>query len=122
MRAPVHAAGAPVEGGEPGLKRKSVKIKEHAGHAAEYKKRHDEIWPELSEVITRSGARDYSIFHDPETDILFGVLYVPDDAGLGDPGSEPIVRKWWDFMSDIMDTNPDNSPVQKPLVEVFHMD
>jgi L-rhamnose mutarotase len=104
------------------MKRIGFKMKLHAGHAAEYRKRHDEIWPELSEVITRSGTRDYSIFHDPETDILFGVLYVPDDAGLGDPGSEPIVRKWWDFMSDIMDTNPDKSPVQKPLVEVFHMD
>ena len=120
--APALGAGARFIGGKRLMKRIGFKMKLHAGHAAEYKKRHDEIWPELSEVITRSGARDYSIFHDPETDILFGVLYVPDDAGLGDPGSEPIVRKWWDFMSDIMDTNPDNSPVQKPLVEVFHMD
>lgn len=92
------------------------------GYEEEYKKRHDEIWPELAEVIAQSGTRDYTIFHDPETDILFAIIHVPDDSDPGDAANNPIVRKWWDYMSDIMDTHPDNSPVQKPLVEVFHMD
>ncbi len=104
------------------MKRIGFKMKLHPGHAAEYKKRHDEIWPELAKVIAASGARDYTIFHDPETDILFAIIHVPDDGDPADAANNPIVRKWWDFMSDIMDTHPDNSPVQKPLVEVFHMD
>lgn len=104
------------------MKRIGFKMKLHPGHAAEYKKRHDEIWPELAAVIAESGSRDYTIFHDPETDILFAVLLVPEDSDPADTAGNPVVRKWWDFMSDIMDTNPDNSPVQKPLVEVFHMD
>ena len=104
------------------MKRVGFKMKLHPGQMAEYKKRHDEIWPELAEVISKGGARDYTIFLDPETHILFAITHVPDDAELGDPGEEPIVRKWWDYMSDIMDTNPDKSPVMKPLVEVFHMD
>lgn len=33
-----------------------------------------------------------------------------------------INRKWWDFMADIMETNPDNSPVSIDLVPVFHLD
>ena len=33
-----------------------------------------------------------------------------------------INRKWWDFMADIMETNPDNSPVCKDLHPVFHLD
>lgn len=104
------------------MKRLGFKMKLNRGQQAEYKKRHDEIWPELAEVISRGGASDYTIFHDPETDILFAIIHVPDDGDLGDPGSEPIVRKWWDYMSDIMETNPDKSPVMKPLVEVFHLD
>jgi L-rhamnose mutarotase len=104
------------------MKRIGFKMKLHPGQAAEYKKRHDEIWPELKEVISRGGTSDYTIFHDPETDILFGVFLAPDDAERGDPVGEPIVWKWWEFMSDIMETHPDKSPVQKPLVEVFHMD
>ena len=104
------------------MKRLGFKMQLHPGHAEEYKKRHDEIWPELKSVISRTGARDYTIFLDPETNILFGIIHVDDDAELGDPGNEPVVRRWWEYMSDIMDTNPDKSPVQKPLVEVFHMD
>ena len=104
------------------MKRLGFKMQLHPGHAEEYKRRHDEIWPELKEVIAQGGARDYTIFLDPETNILFGVIHVPEDASLGDPGESPIVRKWWAYMSDIMDTNADRSPVQKPLVEVFHMD
>lgn len=34
----------------------------------------------------------------------------------------PINRKWWDFMADIMETNPDNSPVSEDLHLVFHLD
>ena len=104
------------------MKRIGFKMKLFPGQQVEYRKRHDAIWPELAAVISKGGATDYTIFHDPETDILFGIVHVPDDADLGDPGKEAIVRKWWDYMSDIMETNPDRSPVQKPLVEVFHMD
>jgi L-rhamnose mutarotase len=34
----------------------------------------------------------------------------------------PIVRKWWDAMSPLMEVNTDNSPVAHPLHEVFHLD
>jgi L-rhamnose mutarotase len=92
------------------------------GQAAEYKKRHDEIWPELSAKLTEAGVYDYSIYLDEETDILFGVRKVTDDNTAGELPKDPVVRKWWDYMSDIMETNPDNSPVAVDLEEMFHMD
>lgn len=91
------------------------------GFEAEYKKRHDEIWPELSKLLTQSGIFDYSIFLDEETSTLFAVQKVKDENDLENLREEPVLRKWWDYMSDIMETNPDNSPVEKPLQEVFHM-
>lgn len=92
------------------------------GFEAEYKKRHDEIWPELAELIRNSGVSDYSIFLDAETHILFAVQKQSGDQGSQDLGTNPIVRKWWDYMSDIMEVNPDNSPVTIPLTEVFYIE
>jgi L-rhamnose mutarotase len=104
------------------MKRCAFKMKLKAGKAAEYRKRHDEIWPELAEMIRKSGVADYSIFLDEETNILFAVQKQMGSSSSQDLGNEGIVRRWWDYMADIMDTNPDNSPVSVDLVEVFHLD
>jgi L-rhamnose mutarotase len=92
------------------------------GMKEEYKRRHDEIWPELVALLRESGVCDYSIFLDEETNTLFAVQKSSGDAGSQDLGAEEIVQRWWAYMADIMDTNPDNSPVTKPIEEVFHMD
>lgn len=104
------------------MDRVAFKMKLHPGHTAEYRKRHDEIWPELAELLAAYGIRDYSIFHDPETDILFAVHRKTPTNRLDRLFEEPLMQKWFVHMSDIMDTNPDRTPVQKPLDCVFHMD
>ncbi len=91
------------------------------GFEAEYKKRHDDIWPELSDLLHTAGASDYSIFLDEKTLVLFGVLKRTNNHTLDDLPNHPIMKKWWAYMADIMDTNPDNSPVQVALKPVFHM-
>lgn len=92
------------------------------GFEAEYKKRHDEIWPELSAVLTEAGVYDYSIYLDRATGILFAVQKRTENNTSDDLPNHPIVKKWWAYMADIMDTNPDNSPVSTPIECVFHMD
>ena len=92
------------------------------GFEEEYRKRHSEIWPELKALLKSSGVSDYTIYLDPETNILFAVQYVSGEQNSQDLGQTEIVKKWWAFMADIMDTNPDQSPVSKPLLEVFHLD
>ncbi len=91
------------------------------GFEAEYKRRHDEIWPELSDLLHQAGVSDYSIFLDPKSLVLFGVLKRTANHGMTDLPNLPIMKKWWAYMADIMDTNPDNSPVAHDLVPVFHM-
>jgi len=98
------------------------KMKLHPGLQDEYKKRHDEIWSDLSDLLAVYGIRDYSIFHDPETDILFAVHRKTDGNRLADLHKEPLMQRWWQHMGDVMDTNPDGSPVQKPLFLVFRME
>jgi L-rhamnose mutarotase len=104
------------------MDRVAFKMKLKPGCEVEYKKRHDEIWPELVSVLEAAGVADYSIFLDPETLILFAVQKVKDGGDPDSLPSNPVVRRWWDMMADLMDTNPDHSPVSKPLGEVFHMD
>ncbi|MDR0642702.1 MAG: L-rhamnose mutarotase [Treponema sp.] len=106
------------------MKRKAFIMHLHRGAEAEYKRRHDAIWPELEEEIHRAGISDYSIFLDPKTNILFAYQILADDAGDGDKAlaSRGIVKKWWHMMKDIMDTNPDESPVSEELTEMFHLD
>ncbi|SCD19752.1 L-rhamnose mutarotase [Proteiniphilum saccharofermentans] len=104
------------------MKRDAFKMFLKKGCEVEYEKRHNEIWPELALLLHESGVYDYSIFWDKDTNILFGVQKVKGDASSQDLGDNPIVQKWWAYMADIMETNPDNSPVSIPLKEVFHMD
>jgi L-rhamnose mutarotase len=104
------------------MKRLAFKMKLKPGFAAEYEKRHNQIWPELKKLLYDSGVRDYSIYLDKETNILFAVQKVVGDSGSQDLGQTEIVKKWWKYMADIMETNPDNSPVSIPLQEVFHID
>jgi len=104
------------------MKRFAFKMKLKPGFREEYKKRHDAIWPELAELIKSTGVADYSIFLDEETNILFAVQKQGGGQSSQDLGQNPVVQKWWSYMADIMETNPDNSPVSVPLTEVFHMD
>lgn len=104
------------------MERFAFKMKLKPGFAEEYEKRHDEIWPELKKLITDAGIYDYSIYLDAETNTLFAVQKVSGDGTSQDLGKTEIVKKWWAFMSDIMDTNPDKSPVITPLKEVFYME
>lgn len=91
------------------------------GMEAEYKKRHDEIWPELVELLHETGIKDYYIFLDEQTNHLFGVLHVADALKMDELPHHPIMKKWWAHMKDIMESNADNSPVSIPLKEVFYM-
>lgn len=100
----------------------AFKMKLKPGFEAEYKKRHDEIWPELSQKLTEAGVSDYSIFLDAETLTLFAVQKLSDNNTAAQLPNDAVVRKWWSYMADIMETNPDSSPVCIPLNEVFHMD
>ncbi len=102
--------------------RNAFKMKLKPGCVEEYKKRHDEIWPELSKKLTDAGISDYSIFFDEESLTLFAFQKLSDDNAAGSLKDLEIVKKWWDYMADLMETNPDSSPVVALLREVFHMD
>jgi len=92
------------------------------GMEAEYRRRHDEIWPELAALLKEAGVSDYSIHLDRPTGTLFAVLWRTDDHRMDDLPNHPVMRRWWAHMGDIMAVKPDNEPIATPLVTVFHME
>lgn len=102
--------------------RNAFKMKLKPGFELEYKRRHDEIWPELSAELSKAGVSDYTIFLDEETLTLFAVQKLTEGNTAGLLPQTGIVKKWWSYMADIMETNPDGSPVSVGLNEVFHQD
>lgn len=104
------------------MERIAFKMHLNPGQKEEYKKRHDEIWPELKKLLKDAGVSEYSIFLDEETNTLFAFQKVSGEGGSQGLGQTEIVKKWWKFMADIMQTNPDNSPVSVPLEEVFYLE
>ncbi len=103
------------------MKRLAFKMQLNEGQKEAYIKRHNEIWPELKHLLKDSGISEYAIFLDEETNTLFAVQNVDGSEGSQELGKAEIVKKWWAFMADIMETNPDNSPVTTELEEVFYM-
>ncbi|MEO6148656.1 MAG: L-rhamnose mutarotase [Mucilaginibacter sp.] len=103
------------------MERIAFKMKLNEGCAAEYKKRHDNIWPELCLLLKDSGVSDYSIFFDEDTHTLVAILKAEDAAILSEMPKSELTRRWWKHLSDIMESNADGSPVITPLTEIFYL-
>ena len=104
------------------MEKHAFKMTLEPGMANEYKRRHDEIWPELVELLRDAGISDYSIFLDEETNTLFGVMWRRRDHTMGSLPGHPVMQRWWRHMADIMATNERNEPLAEDLRLVFHLD
>lgn len=93
----------------------------NAGKEAEYKQKHDELWPDMEKALKEYGATNYSIFLEPKSRQLFAYLEVPDKAHYETFSQTEICQEWWQYMEPLMETNQDNSPVATDLIEVFHL-
>lgn len=103
------------------MQRLAFKMKLNPGQEAEYKRRHDELWPELEQLLKETGIQNYSIFLDESTLDLFGVLNIENPEKMDDLPNNPVMKKWWAYMADIMEVNEDNSPKSVSLKDVFYM-
>jgi L-rhamnose mutarotase len=86
-----------------------------------YRKRHDEIWPELEAALRTAGVLDYRIFNEPGTNDLFAVMHRKKAHGLDVLAASPLMHRWWDMMADVTVTGPDGIPVQRPLRQAYVM-
>ncbi len=102
--------------------RKAFLMKLKPGRHDEYARRHQPVWPEMEALLRAHGVHNYSIFHDPLTDQLFGYVEIESEDRWNAIAASPVCRRWWEYMSEMMETSPDLSPVSAPLAELFHLD
>jgi L-rhamnose mutarotase len=100
---------------------RAFRMKLKPGNADEYRRRHDEIWPELAGLLGAAGIHDYSIFLDEATLDLFAVLKLRQGHELASLPGHPVMQRWWDTMADLMEVEPGNRPKEWPLTQVFHL-
>ena len=89
------------------------------GNEVIYKQKHDEIWPEMLELMRAQGIRTYSIYLHGLT--LFAYMERDAPPSPGKP-HDPVVLRWWKMMEPYMDYNADGTPWQQPIAEMFHFD
>ncbi|WP_421811377.1 L-rhamnose mutarotase [Flagellimonas sp.] len=102
--------------------RKVFKMQLHEEAVEEYRKRHNPIWPELETLLKDKGVHNYSIFLDDESYSLFAYAEIESEIKWREISKSTVCLKWWAHMSSLMETNTDNSPVSKDLIEMFHID
>ena len=104
------------------MKTVAFKMKLKPGMEAKYKKRHDEIWPELKSLLKESGIYEYHIFLEEESLSLFAIQKLNSNSTEATLPQHPLMKKWWRYMADLMETNEDHSPVVIPLKDMFYME
>jgi len=72
----------------------------------------------LSALLKAAGIRDYSIFLDSKKRHIICRQKLTRENTADDLPKHPLMKRWWAYIADIMETNPDNSPVSSPIAEV----
>ncbi|WP_313367256.1 L-rhamnose mutarotase [Sphingobacterium mizutaii] len=103
------------------MKQLALKMKLLPDNETEYLRRHQEIWPKLAKLLKENGISDYSIFLDEDTLDLFAVQTLTEGFDGQKLKTDPIMKEWWAYMKDLMETNADNSPKTFPLKQVFYL-
>jgi len=104
------------------MTRHAFTMKLKPGCAAEYKRRHDALWPELAQALREAGVSDYSIYLDESTLTLFAVQKLAEGNQAAALPEHPVVRRWWEWMAPLMETHPNHAPVCGELREMFYLD
>lgn len=92
------------------------------GTINEYEKRHNEIWPEMIEVLKSAGIRNYTIWNVGNE--LFG-YYECDSIEYASQiqNSSEVVKKWDEYMKDILIMEKDPITGAQPMLkQVFSME
>ena len=102
--------------------RKSFRMRLKEGKIEEYKKKHDEVWPEITEALTIAGVTNYSIYYDKKDNTLIEYMELNDNNTFNNLEELDILKKWNIYMKNLLETKSveDATPVVNELIEVFH--
>lgn len=94
----------------------------YEGAEEEYKKRHDEIWPELVEAIKSSGFENYSLFRRGTQVVAYAEVHPDLPAALAKLGEFDVNARWAEWFKDLIVNLADDHGRLKTFQEVWHLD
>ncbi len=90
----------------------------------EYKRLHQDVWPDMLNALTRHGWHNYSLFLKPDGQLI-GYCETPDfDAAVASMQHEEVNQRWQEGVKHLFEPLPGDNPdtSMQPLEEVFHLD
>jgi L-rhamnose mutarotase len=92
------------------------------GREDEYQRRHDEIWPELVEELTKAGVRNYSLFRRGTTVIAYAECHPDAATAFGKVGATEVNTRWSQWFGDVLSRHTDDDGNLIEATEVWHLD
>jgi L-rhamnose mutarotase len=92
------------------------------GTDEEYKRRHDEIWPELVEAIRDAGIRNYSLFRRGSQVIAYCECHPDAETAFAKIGATDVNRRWSEWFEDVIVRLVDEEGNLLRAEEVWHLD
>lgn len=99
-----------------------LKVKEEL--IGEYKRRHEQVWPEMLDALRRTGWHNYTLFLRDDG-LLFGYFETPESfqSALDGMSEEAVNARWQAEMAPFFEgTGGHADEMMEELVEVFHLD
>jgi len=107
------------------MKRVGFILRVRADKSAEYRRRHEQVWPEMLEALRRNGWHNYSLFMRDDG-LLFGYFETPRDlpSALSGMAKEEVNARWQALMAPYFEALDGRRPDEglAELAEVFHLD
>jgi len=100
--------------------RSAFTLKVKLGKLAEYRKYHDEIWPELVAEIKRSGIKSMTSFERDSTVFYFSETESADSWER--LWNSEVHQRWAKLMGPLIEMRPDGKVDSASLMEIFHLE
>lgn len=94
----------------------------HPGQEAEYKRRHDEIWPELVDALKDAGISNYTLFRRGRQVIGYCECEPDAQTAFATVGATDVNRRWSAWFEDVIESLTDESGRLLEAEEVWHLD
>jgi L-rhamnose mutarotase len=94
----------------------------YPGTEDEYKKRHDEIWPELVDVLKGAGLSNYSLFRKGTTVVAYVECEPDAETAFAKVASADVNTRWTDWLNEVIATPRAENGAFEALDEVWHLD
>ncbi len=109
---------APVPGPLPGSESVAFCLRLRPGSEAEYRRRHDALWPEMQQALLGAGLLHYEIHLEPGSGLLFAFMVRRIDHSMDTLPDNPAWQRWQRHMADLL-VQDNGLPMRVPLQRMF---